>query len=263
MSDDQPYTVSVTFEPPAPVRPHLVVGDVRPGQRHQPARHPADVGLRPAQEPHDRRTGQRHGHRQRQQHQRHAEPVHGEHQHDPSTSESPLIVPATAARNSGSVQPIEATAYDTPNTNIDPTVRSRPPRSSRGSRRSARSRPASPRPGRTGRGRSRSRSTARSRRPAATSSSTTAPATANTARNPADTARATCTAWATLARGTLGLASSRPEEVRQVGGEHGEPARVDRRHHAERQVVGPGLVGADGDASRRTPRSRTARRCRP
>jgi hypothetical protein len=32
------------------------------------------------------------------------------------------------------VQPIEAMAYDTPKTNIDLTVRSRPPRSSRGSR---------------------------------------------------------------------------------------------------------------------------------
>jgi hypothetical protein len=42
-------------------------------------------------------------------------------------------VPDTATRNVGSVHPIDATAYDTPNTNIDRTVRLPPPRSSLGS----------------------------------------------------------------------------------------------------------------------------------
>ena len=43
-----------------------------------------------------------------------------------------VMLPNSTPMKIGSVQPIDATAYDTPNTNIDPTVRLRPPLSSRG-----------------------------------------------------------------------------------------------------------------------------------
>ncbi len=50
--------------------------------------------------------------------------------------------PDMAARNSGSSQPIDATAYDTPNNAIDPRPRVRPPLSSLGAR-TVNSKPAS------------------------------------------------------------------------------------------------------------------------
>src|SRR5690606_8084281 len=55
--------------------------------------------------------------------------------------------------------------------------------------------------------------------------------------------------------GLVGVAALEAQEVRQVGGQHGEPARVDGRDHPERQVVGPGLVGTDGEDHASTPNS--------
>src|SRR5438105_15141646 len=108
--------------------------------------------------------------------------------------------PLMAAKNSGSSQPIDATAYDTPNSAIEPSSPLRPPRSSLGNRTDG-STPASNAMPNTA-----SAAPMKSENHGATSYTefvirlTTSPTTANVAAKPVVTATATTSALLRLAR---------------------------------------------------------------